>query len=136
MKKLLIAMATLVACQAQAGLLTTEKDFLKTSIRCVAKDDASRMYFKTLRESDRKSPQDPFVIEILDYTFWPQMVSENKVLFVQQKDQAGAWNELQFGDSRSSAVTMPITMNDGEVLYCNIKLEKYTEIVPISILLM
>lgn len=134
MKKLLIAMAALMACQAQAGLLNTEKDFVKTSVRCVAKENPAMVYYRVLRESDRKSPQDPFIIEMLDYSFWPQLVGENKILFVKKTQDKGDWQQIAFGPSGSSAVTMPITMNDGEVYYCNLKMEKYKDLAPIAII--
>lgn len=134
MKKLLIVMVALMACQAQAGLLNTEKDFVKTSVRCVAKDDPAAVFYRELRESDRKSPSDPFIIEMLDYSFWPQLVGENKVLFVKKTQDPGDWKEIAFGNSGSSAVTMPITMNDGDIYYCNLKMEKYKDLAPIAII--
>jgi len=119
MKALLIAMATLMVGQAQAGWLNTEKDFLKTSVRCVAKEDASEMYFKT-QVDDQEAPA--AAIEISEMSFLPKLAGAEKNLTIKVKGQTIL--ELQFGDSGSSAITLPITVSDGKVFYCNIKQEK------------
>jgi hypothetical protein len=121
MKTLLITLATLMVGQAQAGLLNSDQDLLKTSVRCVAKDDASEMYFKTQVDSEDVAAS---AIEIADMAFLPQMVDGNKSISVKIKGQEANLGAFDFGDSGSSAVTLPITSGSGKVYYCNIKQEK------------
>ena len=131
MKKLVIVVATLMAFQAQAGFFNEAPEALRTSVRCVEKEDAKNMIFKQSRlETDVAGPKS--TINILNTYFIPSLVEGNKVLTVQSYDLQGqaTSNTLNFGISKSSAVTLPITMQNERVFYCNILMELTTDAAP------
>lgn len=130
MKKLLLAMALLMTGQAHAGLFSVKAEFVRTSIRCVSAQDPNVMYSRTLRESEDGVSA---FVAMLDYTFWPQHVGEDKRLYITKAGSSDIVAQFDFGPGASSAVTFPLVMKDGDRYYCNILMTKYEDRAPISL---
>ncbi|WP_413289121.1 hypothetical protein [Bdellovibrio sp. HCB337] len=135
MKKLLIAMAALMACQAQAGWLKTEKEFFSAKVVCVNQKQPEVILERTMLDSKRKS-NDPFIMEVDGTGFWPQLVGQNKIMFVKEANNTGDWKRIDFGTSKSSSYIRDeaYTMNNGETYLCSIEMGKYLDSAPISII--
>lgn len=130
MKKLLVVMAMLMAGQAQAmALITVNKEYVRTQIRCVSADDANVMYSRVLRESEDGNA----FVAMLDYTFWPQHVGEDKRLIVTKAGSSEIVAQYDFGSSASSNVIFSLDMNDGDKYHCSVTMIKYEDRAPISL---
>lgn len=119
MKKLMFLIATLMAFQAHAQQTQV---FTKTTVRCVAKADPAMIFSRSVRDAS--------MFQMLDYTFWPQLAGQDKVLLVKKTQDKGDWQRFVLGASEAS---IEIAMNDGDIYSCNIKMEKYKDVAPISV---
>jgi hypothetical protein len=68
---------------------------------------------------------------VLDYTFWPQHIGENKRLVITKSGGTDVVANFDFGAGDSSAVTIPLQMKDGDKYYCNILMTKYHDRAPV-----
>lgn len=128
MKTLLLALVMLVTGQAHAFLsLKVEK--VRTEIRCVSAEDANVMYSRVVRDTESGGS----FVDMLDYRFWPQYISEDKRLSITKAGSSDIVAQYDLGPSASSNVIFSLVMNDGDQYHCSVTMIKYDDRAPISL---